>query len=350
VRLEVLQGNVVRLHAVSALQKIASLAIPHLVPKVERTGKAQTGGGVAVEFMLTSFVPNSVTLESVWDDLADAEQSEIMKEVVGAMKGVYAMSRGDEQVQDILRGSEFILDDGYPSGASSVRPPLALGGPDIGYAKDVTDFLNLIINAPNVAGKIPSSTLHRNSETNSVSIKSAYDEFGQVDLSVEDLTQQRIVFCHGDLEPRNILVRPSSLRHRVCSYQVVAIIDWETAGFFPLGYEYVAKDSFLGASNQSFTWYSLFKQESSLRVDALHKCRRFMQAVDIIHGSNNKRLLDARNVGALVRERWLAREQLERLPGIPLGWMRKSDAIVPRYTKADNEGLLLGVLKELGKI
>ncbi|EGX92308.1 Protein kinase-like domain [Cordyceps militaris CM01] len=38
------------------------------------------------------------------------------------------------------------------------------------------------------------------------------------------------VFCHIDLDRQNILVDPDT-------YKIVAIIDWETAGFFPLEWE-----------------------------------------------------------------------------------------------------------------
>jgi len=347
VRLEVVTANVYRLRTLLALHQIASIAIPHLVPKAERAGVAQTEGGVAVEFLITAFVPNSVTLESVWDNLAYNEQSEIIREVVGATQTLGTISRADKHVQNVLQGSGFILDDSD----ASVHPPLALGalgGPNIGYAKDAADLLRLIVNANTPAGKLPSSTLHRNPQDNTLSIVSAYRELGHMELSAEDLARPSIIFCHADLEPRNILVQPCSPPR---SYKVVAIIDWEMAGFYPLGYEYIAKDSFLGSSNLSFPWYSLFKQEYLLRANNLHECGQFMQAVDIILRSSEKALLDRQNVGALVREKWIAREQLERLAGNPLGWTRKAtDTTVPKYTKEDNDKLVEDVLRELGRI
>jgi hypothetical protein len=239
--------------------------IPHLVPKAERAGVAQTEGGVAVEFLITMFVPNSVTLESVWDNLAYDEQSEIIREVVGVTQTLGTISRADKQVQNVLQGSGFILNDSD----ASVHPPLALGGPGIGYAKDVADLLRLIVITNNPAGEPPSSTLHRNSQDNTLSIVSPYSELGHVELSAEDLARPSIIFCHADLEPRNILVQPCSSPR---SYKVVAIVDWECAGFYPLGYEYIEKDDSLGWSNLSFTWYSLFKQEYLLQANSLHEC------------------------------------------------------------------------------
>jgi hypothetical protein len=75
-----------------------------------------------------------------------------------------------------------------------------------------------------------------------------------------------------------------------------------------------------------------------------------MQAVDIILCSERERLLHIRNLGALVREKWIVREQVEQVPGNPLGRTRKVRATVPRYTKEDNDGLELEVLKDLGRL
>ena len=65
--LEVVTANVYRLCTVLALQQITSVAIPHLVPKAESAGVAQTEDGTAVEF----FNAHCVTLESVWDSESD---------------------------------------------------------------------------------------------------------------------------------------------------------------------------------------------------------------------------------------------------------------------------------------
>jgi hypothetical protein len=82
------------------------------------------------------------------------------------------------------------------------------------------------------------------------------------------------------------------------------------------------------------------------------ECGQFMQAVDIILRSSRKALLDGRTpVSALFCEKWVAREQLERLPGNLLGWTRKAaDTTVPKYTKEDNDKLEEDVLRELGRI
>jgi aminoglycoside/choline kinase family phosphotransferase len=159
------------------------------------------------------------------------------------------------------------------------------------------------------------------------------------------------VFCHCDLEPRNILVRRSTTPDRGRSYyEVAAIIDWEMAGIFPRGYEYAMKDTFLGVANQSFTWYLLFRQKAVPDIPASTPCARFMHGIDIINNSYQKQLFDGSNVGAHIRQRWLAREQLERPSGVISGWLRKPGVVVPRFTRKDDQGLVDEVLRELGRI
>jgi hypothetical protein len=173
-----------------------------------------------------------------------------------------------------------------------------------------------------------------------------------VDLSNEELAaiSSDTVFCHCDLEPRNILVRCLASPDRGRSYEVAAIIDWEMSGIFPRGYEYATKDTLLGGENQSFTWYSLFRQQAVSDMPALTSCALFMHAIDLINNSYEKRLLDGSNMGALVRERWLIREQLERPSGVISGWTRKAGLVVPKFTRKDNEDLEMEVLTELGII
>ena len=73
-------------------------------------------------------------------------------------------------------------------------------------------------------------------------------------------------------------------------------------------------------------------------MPALTNCARFMHAIDIINSSYQKQLLDASNVGALIRERWLIREQLERSSGVISGWTQKAGLTVPRFTREDDDG------------
>src|SRR6266576_5817158 len=291
VHLEVLEDRVLRLR--TDLRRVAALAIPGLVPKVERTGTVWMEDGIEVEFS-TTFIPDSVTLESVWDNLSDDERSAIMAELVAAMGKLYSLTRDNEQVQLLLKGSKFVLEGVNHSSettATSTSSRLALGSPKIGYAKDSADLLRLIVESLNKSRKVPSASIQPSN--NGISVISA-NGFGRVDLSNEELAaiSDDTVFCHCDLEPRNILVRRSTSPDRGRSYEVAAIIDWEMSGIFPRGYEYATKDTLLGAANQSFSWYSLFRQQVVPDMPVLTNCARFMHAIDIINNSYQKQLLD----------------------------------------------------------
>ncbi|KAI0841672.1 phosphotransferase enzyme family protein [Hypoxylon sp. FL0890] len=52
---------------------------------------------------------------------------------------------------------------------------------------------------------------------------------GLCDILTKTMTDHKIVLTHNDLDPRNIIVRGS---------EVVAILDWEQAGFYPEYWEY----------------------------------------------------------------------------------------------------------------
>lgn len=104
VRLEVSEDEAFRLRTVSDLPRVAALAIPDLVPKVERTGTVRMEDG---EFSLTAFIPDSVTLESIWDNPPDDERSAIMAELVAAMGKPYSLNCVNKQVQLLSKDSKF---------------------------------------------------------------------------------------------------------------------------------------------------------------------------------------------------------------------------------------------------
>lgn len=80
VRLEVTEDS--RFRTIAALQQIAKLVIPNLVPTIHFYGSGNTANGTEVEFFVTTFVSGTVTLEAVWDDLPDAQQARIVEELL----------------------------------------------------------------------------------------------------------------------------------------------------------------------------------------------------------------------------------------------------------------------------
>ena len=61
-------------------------------------------------------------------------------------------------------------------------------------------------------------------------------------------TEHEIVLTHGDLNPRNILVKDG---------KIVALLDWETAGWYPEYWEFV---KFFNTLNTDLDWYTYADQ------------------------------------------------------------------------------------------
>ena len=109
-----------------------------------------------------------------------------------------------------------------------------------------------------------------------------------------------VVFCHNDLEPRNILVREtSSAEGKSPRYELAAVIDWEMAGFYPFAYEYGLKDTVLGSSNLSFSWYSLFKERTSHLLPRAEYHTKLIKALKMVDESKKRSM--TRNVGIRVQ-------------------------------------------------
>lgn len=368
VRLEL--PSTIPLRTVSTLQKVATLAIPEAVPAVFQIGTAKAEDGREVEFSVSAFVDDAVTLETVWDDLTDHQQSDIMDTVLDAMTKLQRLDLANESVQEILKAGgsgDFFKTAGGEEGVLPSNPNnVALGNRQIGFFSDVPGLLTGIIAYNGVSRKLtvsPSGSAPNN-DSNGIEMLSTDKEIPTVlHIGLKELEslQQQAVLCHNDLEPRNLLVRPVHVTDgdgsSVQRYKLAAIIDWEMAGFFPFAYEYVTKDALLGRENLSFSWYSLFKRrtapllpaglaQSSSSSSSDKSQTLFMEAMDRIQRSEGQ---NTRNVGDLFRERWIRREQL--VPGAfpGSGWARRSDASDVRvYRKEDNEALEDEVLEELG--
>ena len=376
---ESLPGNVVvrlelpskiPLRTVSALQQVATLAIPEVVPAVFQTGTAKAEDEREVDFSVSAFVADAVTLETVWDDLNDDQQSNIMDTVLDAMRKLQALDLADESVLEVLKagGSEvFSKTTGEEGGSVLSNDPnniALLGNREIGFFNDVPSLLAGIIAYNDVSEELTlSSSRSEPSDDNNGILMTSTDEETPTVLRIGrkelESLQRQAVLCHNDLEPRNLLVRPVHVGDGSVHYDLAAIIDWEMAGFFPFAYEYVTKDAFLGISNTYFGWYSLFKRRTAPLLPAVEPSAQqsssrssqmlFMEAMDLIQRRVHTKGQKGENVGALFRERWIQREQL--VPGAfpGSGWVRRPDASGVRvYRKEDNELLEEEVLKELG--
>ncbi len=189
-----------RSRTVSAMQRLGALALPDLVPAVERTGAATMQDGRELEFCVTSFVADAVALGTVWDELAEEQQARIMDVIVSMVKQVQALDLGSKSVRKVLQGVEGALwesakrDNGGPSSA-------VLGSPTTGFFEDLPDLIDGIIAANGDVKQEPSCTVKQHPNGDGIVVSSANDKVHIPQAEIASL-ERRIVFCHNDLEPR----------------------------------------------------------------------------------------------------------------------------------------------------
>ncbi|KAL3469579.1 hypothetical protein BJX99DRAFT_241025 [Aspergillus californicus] len=231
---------------VSAIQKLAALVIPDYVPAVHQIGTASTENGKKLDYSVTTFIDNAVTLESVWGDLTDDQQSHVAEQVAFAIKKIHSINLLDEKARQFIN---HVIPE---------APTVPLGGPELGYFSNVSDLVRGLVASQDAFDQITIT----GPDDGGFEFKTQFDDISPVSMSGNDIftLQEAIVLCHNDLEPRNILVRADNI---TAHYKVVAIIDWEMAGFFPFVFESFYKDLALGSTNLDFPWYRKFKDQTA---------------------------------------------------------------------------------------
>ncbi|QPC69305.1 hypothetical protein HYE68_000057 [Fusarium pseudograminearum] len=320
---------------VAALQKLASSQLPDLVPQVLDVGTTFTAQGQRIEYSVTEFVSDAVTLEQEWDKLDGPAQKDLMNSIIAAISKLQTLALDSDHVHKILEGTPY-----YCDGKMSL-----IGSPELGFHADMKVFL------ANLAGDAaPTETnFSATSSSNSFVVESQLEIVDRVELTSADLDelQKYVVFCHDDLEPRNILIRRDGTHDG--KWRLAAIIDWEMAGFFPFAYEYGHKDAVLGSSNLHFSYYALFKEQSRHLLVGGKSAIKLLEALRAMDVSEKS--LPTENVGRCFQPRWLDREKVERSSDVRDGWVRKVDAgDVRAFTKKDNDDLEIEILKELGYV
>ncbi|RKU43199.1 hypothetical protein DL546_005720 [Coniochaeta pulveracea] len=338
VRLETSGG---RLLDVARYQRLACLQNPTVVPATLDVGFTTNASGTRLEYSVTPFLGETVLLEDVWNDLEQRTQSSLMDSIVDAMAKHQELPVGNDDVRRLLQ----LPGQMDQVSTSSVEP--LIGGPDVGYHASIKQLLAGFLGEE--AGKSPTCKIL--DTANGIAIRSLSDDIGEIELSQADLDIlcARLVLCHNDLEPRNILVKLTSPGEAGPGtwYELAAIIDWELAGFFPFAYEFGLKDCLLGSSNLSFTWYSLFKERAAALLPEGESHDKLIKALRII--AQSKDLGRPRNVGVRFQARWRERERLELSSDPRRGWVRQTGAEnIPTSTKEDDANLEHEVLRELG--
>ncbi|KAL3599926.1 hypothetical protein FPOAC2_04154 [Fusarium poae] len=320
---------------VAALQKLASVQLPELVPQVLDLGITYTAQGQRLEYSVTEFISDAVTLEQEWDKLDGSQQKDLMSSIITTISKLQSLTLDSEHSREILQETRF-----YRDGKMAL-----IGGPELGYHSDMAGFL-----AKLAGDATPAKTNFSVTKTpDSFIVDSELEHVERVELTSSDLAElaKQVVFCHDDLEPRNILIKRDT--GNTGKWKIAAIIDWEMAGFFPFAYESGHKDAVLGSSNLHFSYYTLFKEQSQHLLSGGESAIKLLEALRAIDVS--KKSCPTKNVGRRFQARWLGREKVELSSDVRLGWVRKVDAgDVGVYTKQDNNDLEMEILKELGYV
>ncbi|KAL1856259.1 hypothetical protein Daus18300_010831 [Diaporthe australafricana] len=333
-----------RLALIATLQKLAALGIPDLVPTIFDIHSIQAHDGSKLEYSVMQFLTGTLTLETVWDHMAESQKASISAAVVEAIQQVQKLRLTDTKVQAALTGTAFMDEHG--------NQKAVVGGPRLGFYSSMSSLLKSIVQP----GDDSPCTFAMNDDGSVIIESCHYPDLGRVEISGSELQvlEQTSILSHNDIEPRNILVRKSSaLDKHECTYKLAAIIDWEMASFIPFALETGTKDVFLGRQNQNFDWYRLFKENTaSMLLPETHAVNdKLFQALMLTEQASRREA--GRNVGMAVQKKWIKREKLKMSgnTGMQQGWIRQADAgTVDPFAEADNEALEIEVLKELGYI
>ncbi|KAF5590089.1 uncharacterized protein FSUBG_10927 [Fusarium subglutinans] len=330
-----LESSSDRFSTVAALQKLAHFQLPDLVPRVLDVGKTSTAQGQRLEYSVTEFISNAITLEQEWDKIDGPAQKDLMSSVIDAVSKLQNLTLDSEHAQKTLEGTSY-----YCDGKMAF-----IGGPELGYHSDIAGFLAKLAGSAS-----PDKTNFSATRTsNSFVVESKIENVDRVELTSSDLVELRkhVVFCHDDLEPRNILIKRDNAHSG--KWNIAAIIDWEMAGFFPFAYEYGHKDAELGSSNLHFTYYTLFKEQSRHLLAGGKSAMKLLEALRAMDVS--KKSCPTKNVSRRFQARWLEREKVELSPDVQVGWVRKAGVEdVGVFTKQENEDIEMEILKELGYV
>lgn len=325
VRLEPLEENSVdRPNAVALMQNVAATVIPEYVPNHWDNGTAQDLEGKQYIFSVQEFV-EGCTLQEVWHDMDGESRGVIITELLQAMRKLQSVRISDSVVQILARAT--LREDAWKSLSEA-----AFGGPTWGFLKDGQDLVCAVERWFELKEPFYEKST---SVSENIAIKSIYEDLGSATLQRQDMTvwKEEAVLCHNDLNPRNIILRRTSTAGASPSYKLAAIIDWELAGFFPPSLEMALQDTYLGAASLNVSYYLALKQGSKELVPRSASQVALIQAVRLIHSSQQHYLKERRNIPAIIRKRLLERLGLKQHGDPYVGWAPAQIEFSPEETQ-----------------
>lgn len=341
VRLEAADAEACPFTMVAAMQEIAATRIADLVPKILQVGTVANAKGRQFQFCVMELAEGD-TLNNVWDDMNDLDRTSVVTAVVDAMEQLHAVRLSDDSTQSILRQTLGDQEDREAVLRAS------FGGPSTGFLDDGPTLLAIILKRLKL--KNPFCSIESATNPDGIVVRSIFDDLGSITVKDSDMARwpKEAVFCHNDLNAHNIMIQSfvdpdGNRRHRLG-----AIIDWELAGFYPSSYQLGLQDTYLSTANRHLSFYTLLKQHMGALTPSSPSQIVLLQAAELMFESRCRYLAEGRNIGALIRKRFIEMLRLSRSTDPYVGWIRdEKEGPAPKFTGADAEKLENDVIDEV---
>ncbi|KAK0748272.1 hypothetical protein B0T21DRAFT_389188 [Apiosordaria backusii] len=331
VRLEALNNQAATFFMVAAMQEIAALCIPDFVPETLDAGKAANEKGREFQFSVLEFI-EGVTLEDAWELMADTNRRSVVNTIVKVLSELQSVEISDWKAQNLLQIS--LGEESREKLANAV-----LGGPSTGLLIDGRSLLSSMEQQFQL--KKPFHTTRPMDNPRRLVIESEYEEVGSATVGDADMEEwsKEAVFCHNDLEPRNIMVRAVEAPGGQTKYELAALIDWELAGFYPPSYQLSLQDTYLGTGHRHLSFYFLLKEGLQRIVPRSPSQVSLSRAMLLLFESQQQMLSSGRNVGAHILRHYRKIMQLSRDEDPYVGWRCDAEGPLPEMSADDFDKL-----------
>ncbi|CAM1500496.1 Fc.00g096580.m01.CDS01 [Cosmosporella sp. VM-42] len=327
--------------AVAAMQQIAASTIPELIPQILQVGKATNLQGRLFDFSVIELVEGD-TLEDVWEQMNNEEQDSVVVELVEALEKLHSVRFDDPVVQNIL---DKML---HEQSDKKFKIQGVFGGPHTGFLENGTDLLESIMKIRKL--RKPFCTKEPVVGRQEMTIHSNFEELGSLFIDISSIEQwsREAVFCHNDLNPRNLILREYPSLDGKRKYKLTGIIDWELAGFYPASYELSLQDTYLGLATQKLSYYLLLKDSLKNIVPRSSSQVALLRANELICESQERLLSNGTNIPAHIRKRFLENTGLVRDSDPYAGWTRRAkDGLFHEYSSTEAQKLEDEVIEEM---
>ncbi|KFY89794.1 hypothetical protein V500_05493 [Pseudogymnoascus sp. VKM F-4518 (FW-2643)] len=188
---------------IAAMQQIAATIIPDIVAKTLQIGKAANAQGRMFHFSVVEIVEGDL-LEDVWQLMSADEQSNVVAELVEALRKLHPVWISDAVAQEILR--KMLREDDEEIQPFLETPDL-FGGPPTGFLNDRHALIYSIMERRKL--KKTFCTMESLGDSHDVRIQSSFEDMGSIVINNSDIGKlaRESVLCHNDLTPRNLILQ-----------------------------------------------------------------------------------------------------------------------------------------------